>query len=257
MRGSINIAAVSYINTIPFVYGIEHTSESLSANLTLAIPKECAELFKSKKVDVALVPLATTLEFSDYNIVTPYCIASDDAVRTVVLMCDCEKTKIERIFLDSHSRTSVELVKILARELWKITPVFEELTDYELIGKCSQNDAYLLIGDKVFDFEDQFSQKIDLCSEWIEFTGKPFVFAVWVAHKNVTNLQIETLSDSLAYGIDCIESAAKEYRCKDYKFVTEYLTKNIKFHLSDDKREGMKLFLRYLEQESEPSSHFN
>ncbi|MFI3262428.1 MAG: menaquinone biosynthesis protein [Rikenellaceae bacterium] len=257
MKGSINIAAVSYINTIPFVYGIEHTNESLYADLTLAVPKECAELFKSKKVDIALVPLATTVEFSDFNIVTPYCIASDDVVRTVTLMCDCDLASVERIYLDSHSRTSVELVKILVKELWKINPTFVELTDYELVGQSVGKDAFLLIGDKVFDFEDKFVNKYDLCKEWMRLTGKPFVFAVWVAQKSVTESQIETLTKSLAYGIESIESAVKKQGYKDHKFVVDYLTKNIKFQLSDDKREGMKLFLRYLEQESEPSSPFN
>lgn len=255
MTGRIKIAAVSYTNTIPFVYGIEHTKNNLCADLILAIPKECAELFKRKEVDIALVPFATTLELTDFDIITPYCISSDDVVRTVVLMSDCDIKSIQRIYLDSHSRTSVELVKILAEKLWNITPTYEPLNSFDNLKIKSKNDAFLLIGDKVFDYEGRFAYKYDLCREWINLTGKPFVFAVWIARKGIKESVIKSLCNSLESGINQIENAVNERNYKDPKFILEYLTKNIKFNLTDDKREGMKLFLHYLRQKSEPSSY--
>ena len=110
------IATVSYLNTIPFVYGIQHEG-SLRAELLLSPPSECAANFISGKADIALVPSAVVPTLVDAEIITNYCIGSSGPVRTVVLAGNAPIGMARRVFLDSHSLTSVQLAKFSTTNL--------------------------------------------------------------------------------------------------------------------------------------------
>ena len=175
------IVAVSYLNTIPFVYGIEHAG-NLRAELTLAPPAECARLYMEGLVDIALLPAAVVPELKSTEIITDYCIGAIRSVRTVELMSNSELKDIRRIFLDAHSRTSVQLVGYLAKKIWKIDPEWLPLESYDnLAASAAEGDAFLLIGDKVFEHEGEFNYSYDLAEAWQKATNLPFCFAVWVA----------------------------------------------------------------------------
>ena len=79
------ITAVSYLNTIPFVYGLKH-ADNLRANLLLAPPAECAKNYIEGKADIALLPAAVVPELKQTNIITDYCIGAVGAVRTVMML---------------------------------------------------------------------------------------------------------------------------------------------------------------------------
>ena len=102
------ITAVSYLNTIPFVYGLQH-ADSLRADLLLAPPADCAKNYIEGRADIALLPVAVVPELKNTNIVTDYCIGAVGAVRTVTVMSNEPITTVKRIWLDAHSRTSVQL----------------------------------------------------------------------------------------------------------------------------------------------------
>ena len=99
------IAAVSYLNTIPFIYGIEHAGAGLHAELLLSPPRGCAEALRDGKADLALIPVAAIPGISDLRIVTPYCIGASGPVRTVVLASADPLENIDTVYLDSHSLT--------------------------------------------------------------------------------------------------------------------------------------------------------
>ena len=107
------IAAVSYLNTIPFIYGIEHAGAGLHAELLLSPPRGCAEALRDGKADLALIPVAAIPGISDLRIVTPYCIGASGPVRTVVLASADPLENVDTVYLDSHSLTSVRLVRLL------------------------------------------------------------------------------------------------------------------------------------------------
>ena len=102
------ISAVSYLNTIPFVYGLKHT-ERLCANLLLAPPAECAKNYIEGRADIALLPAAVVPDLQNTNIITDYCIGAVGAVRTVTVVSNVPIAQVKRIWLDAHSRTSVQI----------------------------------------------------------------------------------------------------------------------------------------------------
>ena len=105
-----------------------------------------------------------------------------------------------------------------------------------------EGDAFLLIGDKVFDYEGHFTHTYDLADCWRELTGKPFVFAVWVARKGIAPEVIDHLEASLELGVERIWEAINEsaHRSKEYAYT--YLTENIDFLFDYQKRQALELY---------------
>ena len=236
------IAAVSYLNTIPFIYGIQHEG-NLRADLLLAPPTGCYENYVSGRADIALMPSAMVPSLTSTNIITDYCIGSSGKVRTVVLLSNVPIAQVRRIYLDAHSRTSVQLCGYLAANLWRIQPEWYALEDYSQVAFAEKEDAFLLIGDKVFDHEGLFNYSYDLSEEWNRATGMPFAFAVWVARKGTSYEQIDALQRALTFGVESIWEAVVEHGFDQKHYnAYEYLTQNIDFVFNAEKHSALQKF---------------
>ncbi|MFR9504418.1 MAG: menaquinone biosynthesis protein [Rikenellaceae bacterium] len=236
------IAAVSYLNTIPFIYGIEHEG-NFSADLLLLNPAECAAAFASGAVDIALVPAATVPSLPLAEVVGEYCIGASGEVRTVVVVSDDPIEKVKRIFVDTHSRTSVQLAGYLAKNRWKIDPEWFELEDIAQLSAAEDGDAFLLIGDKVFEHEDEFDYTYDLAREWMASTKLPFAFAVWVARKGTSYEVLDALEQALEFGVEHLYEAILKYRGEESTVESyQYLSENIDFLFDAQKRKALKKF---------------
>ncbi|MDR1671087.1 MAG: menaquinone biosynthesis protein [Alistipes sp.] len=242
-RPVISVAAVSYLNTIPFLYGLRH-SEELSASLLLSPPSGCTVAFDERRADIALIPVAGLkfLKDNDFDIVTSWCIGADGPVRTVVLTSNEPLKNITRVWLDSHSNTSVALARYLAARHWKISPQWLDLQDYSAIDAPQKGDAFVLIGDKVFDYEGRFKQTWDLAEEWRKYEKLPFVFAVWVARKSVAAETLGALESALTFGVERVYEAILESDYADRPYAYEYLTRNIDYFFDEQKRKGLQRF---------------
>jgi len=237
-----SIAAVSYLNTIPFIYGIRHEG-NFRADLLLSPPSECTKNYVEGRADLALLPAAAVPSLKSTEVITEYCIGAVGPVRTVVLLSDSPVSEVRRVFLDPHSQTSVQLVGYLAAHRWKIAPEWYSLDDYEQLRHAQEGDAFLLIGDKVFDHEEKFRYKYDLAAEWQAATKLPFAFAVWVARKGTPYEVIESLQHALTFGLEHTYEAILEagFDKKPYD-AYEYLTRNIDYIFDNQKRRALQKF---------------
>lgn len=290
MTTPVRITAVSYLNTLPFIYGIEQRvalssaaaghampslpeAERLPAGegiaLTLRVPALCAADAIAGATDIALIPVAAIPLIPGFSIrsttpaagnssvgrtqdfipqiITDYCIGAEGAVDTVVLLSDTPLADIRRVYLDSHSRTSVQLVRVLAREHWGIAPEWIDSADCS--GELRPGEAMVAIGDKVFALTaaHEYAWRYDLAQEWHDFTGGlPFVFAAWVACSPAGLSFASKLNSALAYGVSHIAESipGTVNRSRDFEFepAYRYLTESIKFDLDDRKRTAMRLF---------------
>ena len=245
MAAGVKITAVSYLNTIPFIYGLRHGSSFDAEHLLLCPPASCADNFIDGSADIALLPAAVVPGLKDSQIITDYCIGAVQAVRTVELMCDCPIKDVRRIFLDPHSRTSIQLAGWLAAKVWKIAPEWVALEGgYDnLPQRAASGDAFLLIGDKVFDHEADFRYRFDLAEQWQKATSLPFCFAVWVARKGTPYSVVDELQHAFTFGVEHIYEAVVEngFDKKPYD-AYEYLTRNIDFLLDEQKRTALDKF---------------
>ena len=105
-----------------------------------------------------------------------------------------------------------------------------------------EGDAFVLIGDKVFDNEDRFANTWDLAEEWQRHTKLPFVFAVWVARKSVSAETLAALEDALTLGVERVYESILESDYADRPYAYEYLTRNIDYFFDEQKRRGLQKF---------------
>lgn len=260
---SVKITAVSYLNTLPFIYGIERQVGTVSSGssaentapcgdvlLSLQIPSECVREACSGQTDIALIPAAAipllpeTLPVRE--IITDYCIGAEGQVDSVALYSNSPLPEIHKIYLDHHSRTSVALARILAEDWWGIAPQWIDASDVEKLT-LKPGEAFVAIGDKTFDINGSYTYKYDLAEEWAKLTGgMPFVFAAWVACSERGLAYAPTLNAALRYGTEHIAEAitGTQNRSRDFDFpkAYRYLTEHIRYNLDDAKRKAMALF---------------
>lgn len=241
----VTVSAVSYLNTAPFIHGLKQSPVAKAIRLSLAPPAESAALFEAGQTDVSLLPVAVIPHLSSCHFISDYCIGAVAAVRTVVLLSNAPLQDMHTIYLDPHSRTSVLLVQILAARYWNIRPAFLPLDPSLLPLKTGE--GCVLIGDKVFDHEAQYSCRYDLAEAWLRFTGKPFVFAAWVSREKLPAGFLQSFNEALRYGVTHInEAVAAEAARFDADLAAGYLTHNIDYAFDEAKKQGMERFWQYL-----------
>ena len=111
----IKISAVSYTNTKPFIYGIEHSEIKNKIELSLDVPSDSATKLIDGKVDIGLIPVAAIPFVPNAKIIGSYCIGSVGAVNSVFIFSNVQVSKIKTIKLDPQSRTSNNLAKVLLK----------------------------------------------------------------------------------------------------------------------------------------------
>lgn len=244
----IKISAVSYLNTLPFAYGIEQ-SEYIKNNSVISrdIPSECARKLLAGEVELGLVPVAIIPQLKESYIISDYCIGAVNKVHSVNLYSHYPIDEVTKIKLDYQSRTSVNLCKILCKKHWHVAPRFEQASiGFE--NNIDSQEAAVIIGDRTFNLEDSYPYVYDLSEEWYKMTGLPFVFAAWVANKEIPADYIVEFNEACANGIDHIDEAIEfgNIDIINQEAQKKYLTESISYSLDADKRKGLSLFLKLL-----------
>ncbi len=242
MKEMINVVAVSYLNTLPFIYGILNDKDLISQiKLRLEYPSKCSDLLKSGEVDLGLIPIIELIDMPYSEIIGEYCIGAEGKVKTVMLYSNCPLNEISSITLDYQSRTSVMLVKILVKNFWKIDVKFFD-ADEGYIDGISKNNAGLVIGDRTFNLKDSFLYKYDLAEEWFKYTNLPFVFACWVANKPLSDEFKQQFSKALKYGVDNKALVVDQYIKSTNIDLDRYLRDYISWDFDSQKQAALKKF---------------
>jgi chorismate dehydratase len=245
----IRISAVSYLNTLPFIHGIENSGflEKEEYQLIRDIPSECASKLENQTADIVLVPVAAIANIKNVNIVTDFCIGATKNVISVLLVSDVPVEEIESIYLDYQSRTSVNLVQVLAKKHWKkefkwlhTSPGYEK--------NISLKTGGVIIGDRALEIKGKYEYCYDLATEWNHLTGLPFVFACWATRSKIDTEFLNRFNKSLEWGINNINQIHPGYKNMSDSFILEYFKNNIEYHFDASKLKGMQLFFKYLNE---------
>ncbi len=245
----IKLSVVSYLNSKPFIHALSHELIRDEIDLALDNPSDCAAKLLDGRVDIGLVPVAIIPHLPSSRIVSDYCIAAEGQVGSVLLLSHAPLKKIKKIYLDYQSRSSVQLVRILAKKLWKIQPEFiEAMPGYEDLIR--EESAGVVIGDRALMAKSQFPYVYDLSEEWEKLTGLPFVFACWVANKIIRPDFLLKFNMALASLQENIPLVASLYHSSwiSSDQAEKYLQENIHYKLDERKRAGMTLFIKYLQE---------
>jgi chorismate dehydratase len=243
----IRVAAVSYSNTYPFLHGLQQSTILGAMELQLDTPSECARKLLSGQVDLGLVPIAVIPFIKDAHIISDYCIGADGAVESVCLFSQVRLEEITEILLDFQSRTSVQLMRILAERHFHISPKWTNTQD-GYIAQIKGTTAGVVIGDRAFGLHSQFPVVVDLAFEWKHLTGLPFAFACWVSNKQLSESFIQDFNQALRYGVEHREDAIRERVPHNTEAMLHYVNHCISYSFDGPKKQAMQLFHQWSSQ---------
>lgn len=242
----IKVGAVSYLNTKPLLYGIKR-AEALMQQVELIeeYPSKIAEMLVEGTIDVGLVPVAVIPKLNEWHIISNYCIGAEGNVASVCLFSEVPVEQVETVLLDYQSRTSVALCKVLFKHFWKKDVLFKDDGEY-YIDDIKGTTAGIVIGDRALKQRTISHYIYDLAGTWKSFTGLPFVFAAWIANKELPAQFVKLFNEANGVGLHQLDDVIAENPYEFYDLHT-YYTDNISYQLTEEKRKGMKLFLQLLE----------
>ena len=243
------MCAVSYLNTVPLVWGMRHGEQQGLFDLMFRVPAECADMVAAGGADMGIIP-SFELIGRDFGIVPGVGIACRGAVRSILLISRVPANRIRKLAADSSSRTSVALARMVLARRYGAEPVVVRRAP-DLANMLKEADSALIIGDPALHIDPAATpfHVYDLGSEWTEMTGLPMVFAVWAGPREVVTAEVSAaFQDSCALGLRNLERIAAEEgpaRGLAGDLVRRYLGTHIVYELGAAERQGMELFLRY------------
>ena len=206
--------------------------------VTDTAPARCGDLLARGEVEAALVPIIEYQRIPGVQVVPGVCVGSHSAVRSVVLISKYDDLKnVRRVGLDSSSRTSQALVKIIFREFLNCEPQWE-ISSPHVHDMLEGNDAALLIGDPAMNLTLPDVHVFDLASVWRRYTNTGFVFAMWMAREGAVEVVRDVdFAGARDEGLEQVEQIISECETNmplPREEIRKYLTENITFNLDDE-----------------------
>jgi cyclic dehypoxanthinyl futalosine synthase len=236
----LRAAAVSFLNAWPLTAGLERSDR---IELVLAEPSRCAAMLEAGEVDLALVSVAA-LTKGEYDIVPGMAIGADGPVQTVLLVGEQPPATWDEVFLDTASRTSHVLAKLVLDGMG-VHPTFMPLPADEGVPKAVGTKGALVIGDRAFDVKK--SQVLDLGREWTALTQLPMIFALWAARPGrVSPEDVQELTRAAQHGLGMRTELAQKFAALkggDPERYRRYLTQRIRYGLGPHELQGLETFL--------------
>ena len=228
--------------------------------LDFRLPSACADDLESGAADIGIVP-SFELTRQQLEIIPGCGIACHGAVRSILLISRCPAAEIRTVALDTSSRSSVQLARVILERRYGAAPL-AVAHDPDLEAMLQVADAALIIGDPALHIDPAALpwHVYDLGAEWAELTGLPMVFAVWAARKGVVTADVVAdFQASCRYGLERIEEiVAAEAPVRGFapEVVRDYLKHNIVHELGARDYLGMELFLEYASRGAVAETNF-
>ncbi len=273
--GKLRISVVEYLNTAPLVWGFTEGPLQGRYDLSFTLPSKCAEALRRGEADVAIIPSIEYQRMENVVVLPGMAVAAKGEVQSILVVAKKPIDRARRIALDSSSRSSAALVRLLAANYWGIQPEYVEAPPNPQ-AMLADADAALVIGDPALriavkmgmlatklpsgerccqgdpkdmpvpGFETLFVY--DVAYQWREMTGLPCVLAIWVGRREAVTPEV--VADFLAskqYGLEHIEEIA-EAASNELELppaaLERYLGQSIDFSLDEDNRAGLELYFR-------------
>ncbi len=208
----MRVGRIPYINCYPVYGAIDRGVVALDADVIDGVPTELNRAMAAGALDVSVISAVEYARDSGRYLLLPdLAISCDGPVRSVMLFArrPADALSRARVLVSRSSMTSVALLELLFEQVWRAEPQFvpsdAEIAD--LARGTEPHDARLIIGDAALMLTSgtsvlaaEYPFVYDLGHVWKEWTGLPFVFAVWVAQRSIA------VGDSLAVHAQLIRS---------------------------------------------------
>ena len=268
----MRVGRIPYVNCYPVYGAIDRGIVPLAADLVDGVPTALNAQMEAGTLDLSVV---SAVEYARnarrYLLLPDLAISCDGPVRSVALFSKRPAQELDgcRVIVSRSSMTSVALLELLFEDVWharpQLVPGDAEPADLERLG-AEPHDARLVIGDAALllaarrnasgtppsGSASPYQYVHDLGSAWKEWTGLPFVFAVWVAQRTVAveralevYAALATSRDWGLHHLDALADQATHATGVDLRTCNEYLS-GLDYGLSYAHLAGLTEFLRRL-----------
>jgi chorismate dehydratase len=235
------VGHIQFLNCLPLYWGLARTGTLLDFELTKDTPEKLSEQIVRGDLDIGPVTLVEFLRNAGDLVAFPdIAVGCDGPVMSCVIVSQVPLDRLDgrRVALGSTSRTSVRLAQLLLAERYGVHPDYYTCPP-DLSLMMQEAEAAVLIGDAALraNLHDgpRFGLDVhDLGTLWKEWTGLPFVFAVWAARRDYAQREpaitrkvhqafLESRNLSLEEVAKVAEQAAR-WEAFDEETLAEYFT---------------------------------
>jgi len=190
----MKIGRIPYINCYPVYGAIDRGVVRLDAELVDGVPTDLNRRMGAGELDISVVSAVEYARQADRYLLLPdLAISCDGPVRSVMLFSKRPAGELggRSLIVSRSSMTSVALLELLFENVWHARPRFvpgdAEVKDV-VVDNATDAEARLVIGDAALvlgsNHRERYPFVYDLGQTWKQWTGQPFVFAVWVAQRS-------------------------------------------------------------------------
>jgi chorismate dehydratase len=262
MDDKLNLGRIGYLNVLPVYFPLESGIVSHPFSIVAGTPAYLNELAARGALDISPVSSIEYARHADlYYIVPDLSISSFGEVKSVLLLSrrPVEQLGERKILVTPQSHTSVGLLKVLSKMRYEMDPVFETGAPADFSANGGGPEAFLAIGDEALRLNGKrmFPHVLDLGTAWYEWTGLPFVFALWVVRKKAVDEKngripaaVKALLDSKRWGCSYIERICEEAARAGVLEIDELheYYRCLRYDLNERERRGLELFYSCLRQ---------
>ncbi|MEU1126315.1 menaquinone biosynthesis protein [Streptomyces sp. NPDC005899] len=259
-RSRPRVGHIQFLNCLPLYWGLARTGTLLDLELSKDTPERLSEQLIRGDLDIAPVTLVEFLRNADDLVALPdIAVGCDGPVMSCVIVSQLPLDRLDgaRVALGSTSRTSVRLAQLLLSERYGVTPDYYTCPP-DLGVMMQEADAAVLIGDAALrahlhDAPRLGLQVHDLGQMWKEWTGLPFVFAVWAARKDYLAAHpvlVEKVHEAFLASRDLsleevtkVAEQAARWELFDAEVLERYFT-TLDFRFGPDQLAGVREFAR-------------
>ncbi len=242
MAPTFPVSVVDFVNAWPLTWGFLRGAVEEVQPIT-DVPSACAERLARGEVAAGLVPSIEAARIPGIRVVRGVGIASYTRVRSVLLVSRLPFEEIRSVALDTSSRSSAAMVRILLEDLYEVSPEYHRAVP-DLGEMLAHHDAALLIGDPALGASLQGLHVLDLADAWNRLTGLPFVFAVWAVRREVPPEPFLWSRDYAKHRMAEMLDAAERRTGLSRSSLEEYLGSNLHHDLDESDEKGLAEFYR-------------
>ncbi|MBV6701786.1 menaquinone biosynthesis protein [Kitasatospora aureofaciens] len=189
--GRPRVGHIRFLNSLPVYWGLARTGALLDLELTRRTPDELNDGLVLGDLDISAISLVEFLRNADELVVLPgLAVGCDGPVMSCSIVSRLPLDQLDgaRVALGSTSRTSVCLARLLLAEQYRVRPRYE-VRPPDLEAMMREADAAVVIGDVALTASLHQAEQLglhvhDLGQMWKDWTGLPFVFAVWAVRRD-------------------------------------------------------------------------
>ncbi len=271
----LRIAIVDFLNAAPLAWGLTEGPLTGSYDLSFAAPSQCAEMLRRADVDAAIIPAIEYQRIDNLMVVPGVAIAAKQEVRSILVVSKKPIQRAKRMALDTSSRSSAGLVRLLCKGRWQIEPEFVE-ADPDPAVMLASADAALVIGDPALRIAvrmDALAVRVptgeqccqgdpedmpvpgydslyvyDVAHEWRQMTGLPCVLALFAGRREaLTPPVVADFQSSCQYGMARFAEIAEAASLKldlPVAALEQYLRENLDYALDARNLAGLEHYYR-------------